>query len=75
MLADDTEGLPITEGNNTSICLTFDIMEETKAVYNRMIEKDSSILKDFTEDFYTEGYRYVKDSFGVCFHLFTKTRI
>ncbi|GIN59818.1 VOC family protein [Lederbergia ruris] len=72
MLADDTEGLPITEGNNISICLTFNTVEETKAVYDRMIEKGSSILKEFTDDFYTKGYGYVKDPFGVCFHLFTK---
>ncbi|MGI2298074.1 VOC family protein [Paenibacillus sp. GXUN7292] len=74
MLADDTEGLPITEGTNVSICLTFNTAEETKAIYDRMIEKGSSILREYTGDFYTEGYGYVKDPFGVCFHLFTKRR-
>lgn len=74
MLADDTEGLPITEGTNVSICLTFNTAEETKAIYDRMIEKGSSILREYTDDFYTEGYGYVKDPFGICFHLFTKRR-
>ena len=74
MLADDTEGLPITEGSNVSICLTFHTAEETKDIYDRMIEKGSSILREYTDDFYTEGYGYVKDPFGICFHLFTKRR-
>ena len=29
MIADDTEGLPITQGNNISLCITFDHVEET----------------------------------------------
>ena len=37
--ADDTEGLPITQGNNISLCLTFDQVEETKHVYDQLIEK------------------------------------
>ena len=39
MIADDTEGLPITQGNNISLCLTFDQVEETKHVYDQLIEK------------------------------------
>lgn len=72
MLADDTEGLPITEGTNVSICLTFNTSEETKAVYDRLIEKGSTILRAYKDDFYTKGYGFVKDPFGICFHLFTK---
>ena len=41
MIADDTEGLPITQGNNISLCITFDHVEETKRVYDQLIEKGS----------------------------------
>ena len=45
MIADDTEGLPITQGNNISLCITFDHVEETKCVYDQLIEKGSEVLK------------------------------
>ncbi|MCK1975697.1 VOC family protein [Jeotgalicoccus huakuii] len=75
MLADDTEGLPITKGNNISLCLTFDHVEQTKNVYDQLISHDVEILKEFSPEFYTEGYGYVKDKFGIAYHLFTKRKI
>ena len=30
MIADDTEGLPITKGNNVSLCVTFENVEDTR---------------------------------------------
>ena len=50
MIADDTEGLPITQGNNISLCLTFDQVEETKHVYDQLIEKGSEVLKTFSQN-------------------------
>ena len=73
MIADDTEGLPITQGNNISLCLTFDQVEETKHVYDQLIEKGSEVLKTFSPEFYTEGY--VRDPYGISLHLFTKRKI
>lgn len=74
MIADDTEGLPITQGNHISLCITFDNVEETKRVYDQLIEKGSEVLKAFSPEFYTEGYGYVKDPYGITFHLFTKRK-
>lgn len=74
MIADDTEGLPITQGNNISLCLTFDQVEETKHVYDQLIEKNSEVLKTFSPEFYTEGYGYVRDPYGISLHLFTKRK-
>ena len=73
MIADDTEGLPITQGN-ISLCLTFDQVEETKHVYDQLIEKGSEVLKTFSPEFYTEGYGYVRDPYGISLHLFTKRK-
>ena len=50
MIADDTEGLPITQGNNISLCLTFDQVEETKHVYDQLIEKGSEVLKHLVQN-------------------------
>ncbi len=72
MIADDTEGLPITQGNNISLCISFDHVEETKRVYDQLIEKGSEVLKAFSPEFYTEGY--VRDSYGISLHLFTKRK-
>ena len=74
MIADDTEGLPITQGNNISLCITFDHVEETKRVYDQLIEKGSEVLKAFSPEFYTEGYGYVRDPYGISLHLFTKRK-
>lgn len=74
MLADDTEGLPITKGNNISLCLTFEHVEQTKKVYDHLVSLDAEILKEFSPEFYTAGYGYVKDKFGIAYHLFTKRK-
>ena len=38
MIADDTEGLPITKGNNVSLCVTFENVEDTKRIYDKFVE-------------------------------------
>lgn len=74
MIADDTEGLPITKGNNISLCLTFENSDETEQIYQKMINQGCEILVAYGEVFHTEGYAYVKDPFGVAFHLFTENK-
>ncbi|MEW4327948.1 VOC family protein [Rossellomorea marisflavi] len=72
MLADDTEGLPVTSGSHISLCLTFEMVEEARATYDKLVSRGAEILKPFTREFYSEGYGFVRDPFGVSFHLFTK---
>ena len=55
MIADDTEGLPITKGNNVSLCVTFENVEDTKRIYDELVELGSEILVPFAPKFYTEG--------------------
>lgn len=74
MLADDTEGLPIIRGNNISLCMTFEHVEQTKKVYDNLVSLNAEILKEFSPEFYTDGYGYVKDQFGIAYHLFTKRK-
>ena len=74
MIADDTEGLPITKGNNVSLCLTFENVQDTKRIYDELVELGAEILLPFAPQFYTEGYGYVKDEFGIAYHLFTNNR-
>lgn len=74
MIADDTEGLPITKGNNVSLCVTFENVEDTKRIYDELVELGSEILVPFAPKFYTEGYGYIKDEFGIAYHLFTKRK-
>lgn len=74
MIADDTENLPITKGNNVSLCLTFENVDDTKRIYDILIELGSEILEPFAPRFYTEGYGYIKDEFGIAYHLFTKRK-
>jgi PhnB protein len=72
MLADDTEGLPVTPGSHISLCLTFETVEEAREIYDKLVTRGAKILKPFTPEFYTKGYGFVRDPFGVAFHLFTK---
>ena len=44
MIADDTEGLPITKGNNVSLCVTFENVEDTKRIYDKFVELGSELL-------------------------------
>ncbi|MDW4528254.1 VOC family protein [Rossellomorea marisflavi] len=74
MLADDTEGLPVSPGSHISLCLTFETVEEAKGIYDKMVSSGAEILKPFTPEFYTEGYGFVRDPFGVSFHVFTKRK-
>jgi PhnB protein len=75
MIADDTEGLPITKKEIMfSLCVTFENVEDTKRIYDKFVELGSEILLPFAPKFYTEGYGYVKDEFGIAYHLFTKRK-
>ena len=51
MIADDTEGLPITKGNNVSLCVTFENVEDTKRIYDKFVELGSEILLPFARNF------------------------
>ncbi len=74
MIADGTENIPITKGNNVSLCLTFENVDDTKRIYDMLVELGSEILEPFAPRFYTEGYGYTKDEFGIAYHLFTKRK-
>ena len=50
----------ITKGNNVSLCVTFENVEDTKRIYDKFVELGSEILLPFAPKFYTEGYGYVK---------------
>ena len=73
MIADDTEGLPITKGNNVSLCVTFENVEDTKRIYDKFVELGSEILLPFARNF-TRKVTDVKDEFGIAYHLFTKEK-
>ena len=51
MIADDTEGLPITKGNNVSLCVTFENVEDTKRIYDKFVELGSEILLPLLRNF------------------------
>ena len=75
MIADDTEGLPITKGNNVSLCVTSKNVEDTKRIYDKFVELGSEILLPFAPKFYTEGYGYVKDERNCLSSLYQKRKI
>ena len=65
----------LLKGNNVSLCVTFENVEDTKRIYDKFVELGSEILLPFAPKFYTEGYGYVKDEFGIAYHLFTKKKL
>ncbi|MBC1564403.1 VOC family protein [Listeria booriae] len=68
MLSDMPDGIPATVGDNVSIVIESDDLEDLQAMYAKF-EADSKIYMPLEATFWSKGYAMIADKFGVQWHF------
>ncbi|MBC1811054.1 VOC family protein [Listeria booriae] len=68
MLSDMPDGIPATVGDNVSIVIESDDLEDLQAMYTKF-EADSKIYMPLEATFWSKGYAMIADKFGVQWHF------
>jgi len=64
MFSDVFPGTPYTSGNNISLVLNMDNLEEMKSIFNQL-KTGGTVIMELQETFWSKGYGYLSDRFGV----------
>lgn len=64
MFSDTFPGYPLTVGNNMSLIITTNNIDEIKSLYNKLKE-GGSVEMELQETFWSKCYGSVKDKFGI----------
>ncbi|MBA3924925.1 VOC family protein [Listeria rustica] len=68
MMSDMPDGIPATPGDNVSIVVESDDLEDLKAIFSKF-EKESKIYMPLEETFWSKGYGMIADKFGTQWHF------
>lgn len=64
MFSDTTPDMPFTQGNNISILIVSDDMDEIKTLYEKLKE-GGAVIMELQETFWSKAYGMVTDKFGI----------
>jgi len=68
MFSDVPPDMPFIVGNNISLVLSSDDMDEIKAIFNQLKE-GGNVMMDLQETFWSKSYGFVIDRFGIGWQL------
>jgi PhnB protein len=68
MFSDTFPGMPFVEGNNISLAIGSQNIDEIKSLFNKLKE-DGTVGMDLQETFWSKCYGQVKDKFGIEWQL------
>jgi PhnB protein len=71
MVSDNLPGQPFQSGNQVTICITADVKEEAKQIYEAL-KQEGQVNMPLQETYFSPAYGIVIDKFGVTFQIFTK---
>ncbi len=69
MCSDIMPGMELNKGNNMSVTLNFDTIEEIELVYKNLSKDAISVLMPLGEAMWAKRYAYFVDKFGVPWQL------
>jgi len=64
MFSDVFPGMPFVEGNNISLAIVSDDLDEVKSIFNQL-KVDGTVGLELQETFWSKCYGTVKDKFGI----------
>ncbi|MEK3721259.1 VOC family protein [Paenibacillus sp. FSL H8-0034] len=70
-VADLDRGQSYQSGNQVTICITADVREQAKPIYDALLQ-DGQVIMPLQETYFSPAYGMVTDKFGVTFQIFTK---
>ncbi|MEH7110564.1 VOC family protein [Bacillus sp. JJ1764] len=71
MLSDTFPGQPHHSGNQVTICISTDDIEEAKRIFNAL-QDGGQVSMPLQETFFSPAYGNLTDKFGVSFQIFTE---
>lgn len=71
MFSDNFPGQTSQSGEQVTICLTTDDIEQSKQIFESL-QAEGQVKMPFQETFFSPGYGIVTDKFGVSFQIFTE---
>ncbi|MBM7691772.1 PhnB protein [Peribacillus deserti] len=74
MLSDTFPGQPHQSGNQVTICITIGDAEKSKQIFDALA-KDGQVNMPLQETFFSPAYGNVTDKFGICFQIFTESKM
>ncbi|MBU9708314.1 VOC family protein [Paenibacillus sp. AK121] len=73
MFSDTFPGSPFSSGNQVSICITTDSVEQAKKMFDAL-QQGGQVGMPLQETHFSPAYGNVTDKFGVTFQIFTEAR-
>lgn len=70
-VADLEPGQAYQLGNQVTICITANEMEQAKPIYDALLQ-EGQVIMPLQETYFSPAYGMVTDKFGVTFQIFTK---
>lgn len=71
MFSDDPWGSPMADGKKVTICITTNEVEQSKRIYEALLE-GGQVNLPFKEEPFSPGFGDVTDKFGVTFQIYTE---
>ncbi|WP_328802350.1 VOC family protein [Paenibacillus sp. LX16] len=73
MFSDTFPGSPFSNGNQVSICITTDSVEQAQKMFDAL-QQGGQVGMPLQETHFSPAYGNVTDKFGVTFQMFTEAR-
>lgn len=73
MFSDTFPGSPFSSGNQVSICITIDSVEQAQKMFDAL-QQGGQVGMPLQETHFSPAYGNVTDKFGVTFQMFTEAR-
>ncbi|WP_226000182.1 VOC family protein [Paenibacillus sp. BJ-4] len=73
MFSDTFPGSPFSSGNQVSICITTDSVEQARKMFDAL-QQGGQVGMPLQETHFSPAYGNVTDKFGVTFQIFTEAR-
>lgn len=73
MFSDTFPGSPFSSGNQVSICITTDSVEQSRKMFDAL-QQGGQVGMALQETHFSPAYGNVTDKFGVTFQIFTEAR-
>ncbi|MHB0881290.1 VOC family protein [Paenibacillus sp. SEL1] len=73
MFSDTFPGSPFSSGNQVSICITTDSVEQAQKMFDAL-QQGGQVGMSLQETHFSPAYGNVTDKFGVTFQMFTEAR-
>ena len=70
MFSDTFPGQPHQIGNQVTVCITTDSLEQSQRIFDAL-KQDGKVNMPLQETFFSPGYAIVTDQFGITFQIFT----